>query len=166
LTLKLGENEFRDGVFSWRGVLYYKWCSTDLMPKIGTVAREISSVPIRRGTPEEAKFLNVSKKRLVDKMAETIADVGQSLAIYDSIFGKLVHQGQPEEFRDFLLRAPEMFVELGEKLGGLAHIASFWRFRFPRGRLQPVDVDLAISIFTDFMLSIGLAVEEPMPALV
>jgi hypothetical protein len=166
LTLMLGANEFRDGVFSWRGVLYYKWCSTELMPKIGVVAREITSVPIRRGTPDEMKFLNLSKKRLADKMAETIADVGQSLSIYDTIYGKLVHHGQPQVFRDFLLRAPEMFVELGEKLGGLAHIASFWRFRFPRGRLQPVDVDLAISIFTDFMLSVGLTVEEPAQVLV
>jgi hypothetical protein len=160
LTLMLGENEFRDGIFSWRGVLYYKWCSNDLMPKIGAIAREISSVPIRNGAPDEMKFLTASKKRLVNKMAETIADVGHSLATYDTFYGKLVYDGQPEVFRDFLLRAPEMFVELGEKLGGLAHIASFWRFRFPPGRVMPVDVNLALSIFMDFMLSIGLTVEE------
>jgi hypothetical protein len=110
------------------------------------------------------KFLTASKRRLVDKMAETIADVGQSLAGYDSFYGKMVRDGQPKVFRDFLLRAPEMFVELGEKLGGLAHVASFWRFRFPQGRVRLIDVDLALSIFTDFMSSVGLPIEEPVRA--
>ncbi len=162
LTLMLGENEFRDGVFSWRGVLYYKWCSTDLLPQIGTIAREIACVPIRSAGRDETKFLTASKRQLVDKMVETIADVGQSLAIYDSFYGQLVDHGQPKVFRDFLLRAPDMFVELGEKLGGLAHIASFWRFRFPHRGGQSIDVAFALSIFTDFMSSVGLAVEEPM----
>lgn len=161
LTLKLAENEFRDGVFSWRGVLYYKWCSMELMPQIGTIAREIASAPIRSGPPEDMKFLTASKRRLVDKMAETIAGVGESLLAYDTIYEKLVHHEQPEAFREFLLRAPGMFIELGEKLGGLGHIASFWRFRFPQGAVQALDVNLALSIFIDFMLSIGLTVEEP-----
>lgn len=161
MTLMLAENEFRDGIFSWRGLLYYKWCSNDLMPKIGAVAPEIATALLRNGTPEEKKFIASSKRRLVDKMTETIAEVGQSLSVYDSIYDKLVHHQQPQVFRDFLLKAPAMFIELGEKLGGLAHIASFWRFRFPPGRVLPMDVDLALSIFTDFMLSIGLAVEEP-----
>lgn len=164
MTLMLGEDEFRDGVFSWRGVLYYKWCSNELMPKIGAVAREISSAIVRNGTPEEKKFITASKKRLVDKMTETIAEVCQSLLVYDSFYEKLVHHGQPQVFRDFLLRAPAMFIELGEKLGGLAHISSFWRFRFPPNQVLPMDVNLALSIFTDFMLSIGLSVEDSLVA--
>ena len=26
-----------------------------------------------------------------------------------------------------------MFLELGEKLGSISHIVSFWRYRFPPG---------------------------------
>ena len=45
----------------------------------------------------------------------------------------MAHQS-PKTFRDFLLRAPYMFLELGEKMGAISHIVSFWRYRFPPGR--------------------------------
>ena len=34
-------------------------------------------------------------------------------------------------FRDFLVRAPSLFFALGERIGGIAHVASFWRYCFP-----------------------------------
>jgi hypothetical protein len=94
------------------------------------------------------------------KMVETVGEGKKSLDMYDGYYAGLVHRGQPQMFRDFLLQAPHMFVELGEKLGGLAHIASFWRYRFPRRQVQPVDPETVLSLFTDFMLSIGLSADD------
>ena len=48
-------------------------------------------------------------------------------------FADLVANQSPKTFRDFLLCAPYMFLELGEKLGAISHIVSFWRYRFPAG---------------------------------
>jgi hypothetical protein len=161
LTLTLGADEFRQGIFSWRGFLYYKWSAATLLPKIGDIAREINALPVDRSARhEELMYITSCKKRLVRKMMETTHEVKKSLDVYDEYYAGLVHRGQPQMFRDFLLQAPHMFVHLGEKLGGLAHIASFWRFRFPRRRIQPVDPELVLSLFTDFMMSIGLPAEE------
>ena len=59
--------------------------------------------------------------------------VNKALAVYDSSFNDLVEHQTPKTFRDFLLSAPYMFLELGEKLGAISHIVSFWRYRFPPG---------------------------------
>ena len=59
--------------------------------------------------------------------------VNKSLAVYDSSFADLVAHQTPKTFRDFLLSAPYMFLELGEKMGAISHIVSFWRYRFPGG---------------------------------
>ena len=48
----------------------------------------------------------------------------------------LVEKQTPKTFRDFLLSAPHMFLELGEKLGAISHIVSFWRYRFPTGHAR------------------------------
>ncbi len=37
---------------------------------------------------------------------------------------------------------------------------SFWRYRFPTKRMVPVDAELVISLFTDFLLSVGLTADE------
>jgi hypothetical protein len=54
-------------------------------------------------------------------------------------------------FRDFLLSAPHLFVNLGEKIGVISHIVSFWRFRFPDKASLTVDGEELSMIFQDFI---------------
>jgi len=160
-TLMMGTEEFRQGIFSWRGFLYYKWSASELLPRSREVAREIASLPIARDANREDRYyIASSKTRLVRRMVETARESAELLAVYDKFFGDLVERGKPQVFRDFLMRAPRMFVDLGEKLGGLGHIDSFWRYRFPKRRLVPVDAESVISLFGDFLISLGLSVEE------
>ena len=42
LTLGLDGRDFREGGFSWRGFLYYKWSMTDFLPKIRSFLREVT----------------------------------------------------------------------------------------------------------------------------
>jgi hypothetical protein len=61
-------------------------------------------------------------------------------------------------FRDFLLKSPEMFLSLGERTGMVSHIASFWRYRFPKGRGLRIELDELFDILQDFHH--GLAGDE------
>jgi hypothetical protein len=160
LTLMLGTHEFRQGLFSWRGFLYYKWSSGDLLPKLAVVAQEITKLVVTRSSgTDERKYIAESKQRLINRMSEYISDIAATLAVYDKFYADLVEHGQPQVFRDFLLRAPKLFLELGEKQGGLAHIASFWRYRFPKPVSMPVDAETAVSLLTDFMASVGVGTD-------
>ena len=48
-----------------------------------------------------------------------------------------------------------MFLELGEKLGAISHIVSFWRYRFPVGGPANIDGDELSAIFQDFSCGFG-----------
>jgi hypothetical protein len=74
----------------------------------------------------------------------------RTLRIYDDAFDALVDNGRPQAFRDFLLRAPELFLSLGERVGVISHISSFWRYRFPEGETLTAHIDEAVDIFMDF----------------
>ena len=43
-VLRLGDKDYADGVFGWRGFLYYKSVLAELTPKLITVVSEVSSV--------------------------------------------------------------------------------------------------------------------------
>ena len=43
-----------------------------------------------------------------------------------------------------------MFLSLGERVGVISHISSYWRYRFSKDDSLTVDVDEAIDIFADF----------------
>jgi len=81
-------------------------------------------------------------------------EVNKALAVYDASFGDLVENQSPRKFRDFLLSAPYMFLELGEKLGAISHIVSFWRYRFSPGSAH-IDSEELAAIFQDFSSGFG-----------
>src|SRR5204863_3214562 len=77
-----------------------------------------------------------------------------ALGVYDNAFYGLVRHNEPSVFRDFLLASPRMFLTLGEAVGGLSHITSYWRYRFPDG--SPLDANglEALEIIREFEASL------------
>jgi hypothetical protein len=157
LTLGLTGNDFREGVFSWRGFLYYKWSMGKFWPDVMSVLREISAIkPIGDLSPEQKAYLAVAPRNIIEKVRDNGLHVNKALAAYDSSFGALAEHQTPKIFRDFLLSAPTMFLELGEKLGAISHIVGFWRYRFPQGgRAAPIDGEELSAIFQDFSSGFG-----------
>ena len=71
------------------------------------------------------------------------------------MFRELTTDGNATAFRDFLLKSPEMLVALGEGTGVVSHIASFWRFRFPKGKPLEANVGELLDILLDFESSLS-----------
>ena len=156
LTLGLTGDDFREGVFSWRGFLYYKWSMGAFWPDVMGVLREINKIqPIGALTPEQKVFLTSARRNIIEMVRDSGNHVTRALAVYDSSFADLVTHQAPKTFRDFLLSAPYMFLELGEKLGAISHIVSFWRYRFPKGAVSNIDAEELSAIFQDFSGSFG-----------
>ena len=155
LTLGLTGNDFREGEFSWRGFLYYKWSMGKFWPDVMGVLREINRIqPMGGQTPEQKVYLASARRNIIEMVRNNGNDVNKALAVYDASFGDLVENQSPRKFRDFLLSAPYMFLDLGEKLGAISHIVSFWRYRFGPGGAK-IDSEELAAIFQDFSLGFG-----------
>lgn len=162
-TFKLSDQEYLDGMFSWRGFLYYKWVLSDLMRPIVQVIREIDQIQPRGvREPEASAYLPGARARLHDCIGRAISNVQTLLQVYDTAYASLTQDGKPLAFLDFLLSAPSMFMRLGEQLGALQHVASFWRYRFPPGpRSSFITPGELMDVFLDFEDSMAFAPEEP-----
>ena len=156
LTLRLEKREYQEGVFCWKGFLYYKWSLAELLDSVAEVSSAISTVkPVGAMDTETKASLEPIRGTLVKSIGRAIDAARKSLSSYDSAFASLI-DGKPQAFRDFLLHAPEMFCELGEQLGAVSHIVSFWRYRFPPGKKIAVGgVDL-YNLFVDFESSLAI----------
>ncbi len=156
LTLGLTGDDFREGVFSWRGFLYYKWSMEAFWPDVMGVLREINKIqPIGALTLDQKVYFTSARRNIIEMVRDSGNHVTKALAVYDASFADLVTHQAPKTFRDFLLSAPYMFLELGEKLGAISHIVSFWRYRFPKGAVSNVDTEELSAIFQDFSSSFG-----------
>ena len=150
-VLRLSDKDYQDGVFCWRGFLYYKWVLAELTPQLGQVMGELSGTrPRGPQTAETSRYLPEARERLRATVGQTIDGVNGMMAVYDKAYQSLTLDGQPTAFRDFLLAAPEMFMGLGEQTGAVQHIVSFWGYRFPLGRPAAISPEELMDIFTDF----------------
>lgn len=150
-TLSLGPDEFREGVFSWRGFIYYKWCLDEYWPNLIRALRGIKAItPMGKVTMEERRILEASKQVILRGAKTNSDEIRRIIAIYDNAYGGLIERQDPKLFREFLLGAPKLFLDIGDKMGSLSHITSFWNYRFPAGAPRGADADELITIFQDF----------------
>ena len=150
-VLQLDAGQFEEGIFCWKAFLYYKWQLSELMPRLREVIQEINSVkPRTAGDSEVRSQIEATRAQVRRRVGLACQRVRQTLEIYDSAYFELTDRGRPGPFRGFLLSAPSMFRELGERLAGIDHVISFWRFRFPKDRLAMITPEELCDIFYDF----------------
>lgn len=156
LTLRLEREHYKEGIFAWKGFLYYKWVLNTLWANLRDVFSELGRVrvtgPVDSETAHELEHLKV---RLRQKMERQVKSVMNHLNVYDEVFSQLTVEGNALAFRDFLLKSPEMFLSLGDGCGLVSHIATYWRYQFPRGAPLSANVLQLMDILQDFELSLG-----------
>ena len=156
-TLGLHGEAYREGIFSWKGFLYYKWVLSDLWPRLLTVMNEVRSIRLtNRHDVELMQYIERSRSRLVSAVHTRRRELAAALQFYDEAFHELTEKEDPAAFRDFLVRAPAMFTTLGERIGGISHIASFWRYCVPAPGVGPIAAEDLYEILLDFENSVGV----------
>lgn len=156
MTLQLEGESYREGIFCWRGFLYYKWVLSSLWPQLKQVIEELPKLKVTG--PRDAElmtYLDGGRARLHQKIEAQRRSVALTLKVYDDAFRELTVNQRPLAFRDFLLKAPSMFLTLGDRIGVVSHMASFWRYRFPRGRPLVVDLHEAVDMLQEFEASVA-----------
>lgn len=156
IGLGMERAEFEEGVFCWKGFIYYKWALNELVPQIKPVATEIERIkPTNPLSSDERAYIDAARERLGRGIVKACTTVRLTLKVYDDAYHDLTRNGQPAAFREFLIKAPTLFHELGERLGGVQHLVSFWRYRFPPDSRPKISSEELFDLFADFEASLS-----------
>ena len=157
-ALGMTEDQFATGISSWRGFLYYKWAYVELQDGIREVLGGLSSYrPVSTHDDTLRTYLRRARPRLAKALVKAIQDAGRTLDAYDEVYRAMDEDHNPEPFRQFLLRGSKLFIDLGDRLGTLNHIVSFWRFRMKRvleNNSKPLESIEYADILIDFEASL------------
>ncbi|MFT3728725.1 MAG: hypothetical protein QM759_12950 [Terricaulis sp.] len=152
-TLRLSGDEYIEGVFAWKGFLYYKWMMDDFRPRLEDFKPRFAGLRVTNANSEERRELAEIRREILKKLDLALARVEETLGEYETAFSALA-EGQPSAFRAFLLRAPSLFIPIGEAVGVVRHIDSFWRFRFPDDPRPLMDAEEAIEVLHEFEVTL------------
>ena len=153
-TLRLKPDEYKEGIFCWKGFLYYKWVLSGVIGDIGAVMEAVRTVkPRGRPTSHQYVALDRGRETVRRRILATCDSTATMLRVYDDAFGGLTQHGDPVGFRDFLRDAPHLFAQLGERLGAVQHIVSFWNYRMAPGKPVPSPEEF-LDLLADFEISL------------
>lgn len=148
-TLRLSPGEFAEGAFAWKGFLYYKWLLNDFDTRHAAFVPKFSGCGVATEDRRVRYEIEKLKQSVIERMGAVLARGGAAMFAYDHAFGALT-RGDATPFRDFLLDAPAQFIPLGEALGAVRHIYSFWGFRFPEKAALRLEAEEASDIMQEF----------------
>lgn len=133
-TLRLEGEAYKEGIFAWKGFLYYKWVLAELQDPLNTVRRALRELkPARAAGAVLGTEIVRAKTRLANRIDESERSAQRALQVYDDAYGRLIGHDDAGAFRDFLIESPRMFLSLGEAVGGVSHVTSYWNYRFAKG---------------------------------
>jgi hypothetical protein len=128
-TLKMDDEDFSEAMFAWKAFLYYRWRAQTMAPALKATLRSIAKLSARRCDPDTLAFMVKSKGLLEGAITGSWREIGQMLKLYDRAYNGLTVDHKPENFRGFLSEGASLFVSLGERIGQLEQVVSFWTYR-------------------------------------
>jgi hypothetical protein len=131
LAMRMEPPQFAQAMFCWKAVLYYRWRSRSLGPELKQAKRAIGSVEISRFDYDTAPYVRRALVELESMVGESERRIAEMFRIYDEVFDALTEQRTPEPFRRFLVDGPRLFSRLGERMGRLEQLTSYWQHQFP-----------------------------------
>jgi hypothetical protein len=132
MTLRMEGEQFADAMFAWKAFLYYRWRSRELAPELKATMRSIALITPRRYETDGLRFVLSAKELLETTIARTWREITQNLLQYDRAYDGLTRDQNPETFRQFLTTGSTLFVDLGERIGRLEQICTFWDYRLAK----------------------------------
>jgi hypothetical protein len=140
-TLQMDDEDFSEAMFAWKAFLYYRWRAQTLGPVMKSVLKSISKLT-RRRYDEDSKIIVLRAKGLLeDAITDAWREISQTLKLYDTAYLGLTEDHKPEKFRRFLSDGSSLFIGLGERIGRLEQVASFWTYRLDQhANMSPDEV--------------------------
>ncbi|MFT3996674.1 MAG: hypothetical protein QM667_04640 [Asticcacaulis sp.] len=164
-TLRMSDEEFSEGIFSWRGFLYFKWRHLDLQEELRKVMQGLATYQPQGMMDDNLRdYFKEVRPRLARRIAFAVTQVGRTLDVYNRAYQALTDGKNPAPFRRFLLDGPKLFFELGENIGILGHIASFWGYRMlgnpSQQRLTALEYADVLMDFEDSLMILGMEMPD------
>ena len=159
LTMRMDENEFREAMFCWKAMLYYRWRSRILAPDLNTAAT--SAGYLGKFDADTATFIKSGMDQIETMIVEAERNIAEAFRAYDTVFTALTVGKSPEPFRRFLKEGPRLFSRLGERMGRLEQLISFWAHQFPDRRTRAFSPEAIFDGLRNLLSALSLKSDAP-----
>lgn len=154
-ALGLTPQAFEQGLFGWKGLLYYHWSIEQARQSFLDFVTDFRALIYHGASPQETKFLDELRKDILQEAGARWRALVSVIDQYDQEFSQFCASGRPTLLRDFLLKAPQLFNHIGTDLSALTHVSSYWAYYTARSGGRGMAVRDAAELLPDFLASVS-----------
>jgi hypothetical protein len=148
-ALQMSDTQYREGVYAWKGFLYYRWLLRELNLRHEAFAASFKACRVSYSGRIKRAEIEGLRATVMARADLALWRSAEALHEYETAFAAL-SRSQAVAFRDFLLSAPGRFVALGEAIGSVEHMHSLWRFKFKGAAAPTAEADDLAPILEEF----------------
>ena len=146
--------EFRSGIFGWRGILYYRYHMNEALSALKSFIQQIKAVSIVGASEHEYSELQHMRHAIIDETRHRWACLTTVMEEYETVFGRFCRGEDANGFRNFLLKAPSLFYDVGSDLSVVGHVPGYWRYWAKQNSKGFLHAREAVTLFSDFIASV------------
>ena len=95
-------------------------------PELIRALRDIkTNRPAGKLLGDERATLKGGKSQILHGAKVASDEIRRIISVYDKAYDDMIEEKNPRLFREFLLGAPNLFLEIGDKIGTMQHITCF-----------------------------------------
>ena len=149
-TLQMEKSAYRQGLFFWKAILFYKWQIKKIIPVSEKVFREIRRIkPIGLISKSDRMKIEQMRNKVAHRFSLVFSEANDILSIYNESYDDLITNGNITGFREILVSSSQIFTQLGESYNDISHIVNFWRFRPKKGHSVAVTLEMLESMLEE-----------------
>ena len=149
-ALNMSDSEYREGVFGWKGTLYYSWQSTKCHDELIRFLRELKRLEGDRVAASDRREMRELMRGIAETTMNRWNRLQGRLEEYNIEFRRFIDRGDPAALKNFMIRAPSLFIEMGEDLSRLQQVSDYWRFWMKNSDREDLSAHESIELLQDF----------------
>lgn len=154
LSLDMSPAEFKSGIFGWKGILYYRWCMTETLNAVKDFLRQLSDLTIVNANQTEMVELEHMRRTIISETRARWSNLTMIMQEYETVFARFCAGEDARGFQDFLLKAPNLFYDIGSDLSVVSHIPGYWRYWDDQNAKGYFHAREAMPLFASFVASV------------
>ena len=153
-SLDMTSTEFKAGIFGWKGILYYRWCMSEALAALKAFISQIKHVTVVGASAHERSEIQHMRRGIIEETRYRWSSLTSVMDEYERVFGEFCRGEGAAGFRNFLLRAPTLFYDVGSDLSVVSHVPGYWSYWAKQNNKNFLNAREAMMLFADFLSSV------------
>jgi hypothetical protein len=159
--LNIKDDAVTDILFSWKGVLYYKFIASLIETRTLAMLKGMRTM-VAGGVQNLSEKAQIDELRnnLINDFLEMINIIKAQIETYNNIYiNEFLGNKNGAALKTLLENAPSMFGSLGASIGSVSHACSYWEYQYANSGINRCPATEFLAMIEDFSDGISTAKE-------